>query len=177
MFLLASVGAFYAARTDRWAWAGAAAAAASATRSAGIVLLLPLALFWWQSQPRRLREGAWLLLAPLGLVAYVAFLGLSEGDGLRFLQVQDAWSREFAGPFLGAWDGLVAAVDGVRQFLSGSAHARVLREGRRRPLAGGGHEHHAAGLPGAGRGRHGRRLAAPAAPLRASTSWPRSRCR
>jgi Mannosyltransferase (PIG-V) len=119
LFLLVSVGAFYAARTERWAWAGACAAAASATRSAGIVLLLPLALFWWQARPRRVRDGAWLLLAPLGLVAYVAFLGVSEGDGLRFLHVQDAWSREFAGPFLGAWDGLVAAVDGARQLLSG----------------------------------------------------------
>jgi hypothetical protein len=120
LFLLVSVGAFYAARTGHWTWAGACAAAASATRSAGIVLLLPLALFWWQSQPRRVRDGAWLLLAPLGLVVYVAFLGLSEGDGLRFLQVQDAWSREFAGPFLGAWDGLVAAFDGLRQLLSGA---------------------------------------------------------
>jgi hypothetical protein len=46
-------------------------------------------------------------------------LGLAEGDALRFLQVQDAWSREFAGPFVGAWDGLVAAVDGARQLLSG----------------------------------------------------------
>ena len=119
LFLLVSVGAFYAARTGHWAWAGAAAAAASATRSAGIVLLLPLALFWWESRPRRIQDGAWLLLAPAGLVAYVAFLGLSEGDGLRFLEVQDAWSRDFAGPFLGAWDGLVAAFDGLRQLLSG----------------------------------------------------------
>ena len=106
------------------------------------MLLLPLALFWWQSQPRRLRDGAWLLLAPLGLVAYVAFLGLSEGDGLRFLQVQDAWSREFAGPFLGAWDGLVAAVDGVRQFLSGSRTPVYFEKAGGDPLAGGGHEHH-----------------------------------
>ena len=119
LFLLVSVGAFYAARTGHWAWAGACAAAGSATRSAGLVLLLPLALFWWQSRPRRAADAAWLLLAPLGLVAYAALLGLTEGDALRFLQVQDAWSREFAGPFVGAWDGLVAAWDGARQLLSG----------------------------------------------------------
>ncbi|HEU0024694.1 MAG TPA: mannosyltransferase family protein [Thermoleophilaceae bacterium] len=119
LFLLASAGAFYAARTGHWAWAAAAAAAASATRSAGLVLLLPLALFWWTSRPRRPHDAAWLLLVPLGTAAYAAFLGLAEGDALRFLEVQDAWSREFAGPLVGAWDGLGAAVDGVRQLASG----------------------------------------------------------
>jgi Mannosyltransferase (PIG-V) len=120
LFLLLAVGAFYAARTGRWAWAGACAGLASGTRSAGLLLLIPLLLIWWSSRPRRLREGAWLLLAPAGLVAYAAWLGLVEGDALRFLDVQDAWARELSVPLAGAWDGLVAAVDGVRQLGSGS---------------------------------------------------------
>jgi Mannosyltransferase (PIG-V) len=106
LFLLLAVGAFYAARTDRWGWAGACAGLASGTRSAGLLLLLPLALIWWGSRPRRPRDAAWLVLV--------------EGDALRFLDVQDAWSRELAVPLAGAWDGLVAAVDGVRQLASGS---------------------------------------------------------
>jgi hypothetical protein len=120
LFLLLAVGAFYAARTDRWAWAGACAGLASATRSAGLLLLLPLALIWWSSRPRRPRDAAWLALAPAGILAYAAWLGLVEGDALRFLDVQDAWSRELAVPLAGAWDGLVAAVDGMRQLASGS---------------------------------------------------------
>jgi hypothetical protein len=119
LFLLVSVGAFYAARTEHWAWAGTCAAAAAATRSAGILLLLPLAMLWFAGR-RRPADGAWLLLAPLGLVAYALYLGLAEGDGLRFLDVQDAWYRHFAGPLGGAWDGFVAALDGGRQLLSGS---------------------------------------------------------
>ncbi|HEV2875528.1 MAG TPA: mannosyltransferase family protein [Thermoleophilaceae bacterium] len=119
LFLLLAVGAFYAARTDRWAWAGAAAAGAAATRSAGVLLLLPLAMLWWSSRPRRAHNAAWLLLAPLGLAAYAGFLGLAEGDAWRFLDVQDAWSRELAVPLSGAWDGFGAAVDGARQLLSG----------------------------------------------------------
>jgi hypothetical protein len=124
LFLLLAVGAFYAARTDRWAWAGAAAAGAAATRSAGVLLLLPLAMLWWGKgiaapRPRRARDAAWLLLAPLGLAAYAVFLGLAEGDAWRFLDVQDAWSRELTVPLAGAWDGLGAAVDGARQLLSG----------------------------------------------------------
>ncbi|MGH2745091.1 MAG: mannosyltransferase family protein [Thermoleophilaceae bacterium] len=119
LFLLLAVGAFYAARSDRWAWAGVAAAGAAATRSAGVLLLLPLAMLWWSSRERRLRDAAWLLLAPLGLAAYAAFLGLAEGDAWRFLDVQDAWSRELAVPLSGAWDGFTAAIDGARQLASG----------------------------------------------------------
>jgi hypothetical protein len=120
LFLLLAVGTFYAARTGRWAWAGVCAGLASGTRSAGLLLVLPLALIWWQSRPRRVRDGAWVLLAPAGLVAYVAWLGLVEGDALRFLDVQEAWSRELTVPLAGAWDGFAAAVDGVRQLASGS---------------------------------------------------------
>jgi mannosyltransferase PIG-V len=119
LFLLVSVGGFYAARTEHWAWAGVCAAAASATRSAGLVLLLPLAMLWWSSRGRRPRDAAWLLLSPLGVLAYSAWLGLVERDALRFLDIQDAWSRELAVPLSGAWDGLTAAVDGLRQLASG----------------------------------------------------------
>jgi hypothetical protein len=120
LFLLLAVGAFYAARTGRWAWAGACAGLASATRSAGLLLLLPLALIWWDARPRRTGDVAWLALAPAGIAAYAAWLGIAEGDAFRFLDVQDAWSRELTVPLAGAWDGLVAAVDGVRQLASGS---------------------------------------------------------
>jgi len=119
LFLLLAVGAFLSARTDHWAWAGAAAAGAAATRSAGVLLLLPLVMLWWTSRGRRARDVAWLALVPLGLAAYALFLGLTEGDALRFLDVQDAWSRELTVPLGGAWDGLVAAWDGVRQLASG----------------------------------------------------------
>src|SRR3954447_16210052 len=120
LFLLLSVGAFYCARTGRWALAGGAAALASATRSAGIVLLVPLLILWWQSRPRRrVRDLGWIALAPLGLALYSLYLALSLGDGFAYLHLQDVWFRSFAGPFGGAWDGLVAAWDGLRQIASG----------------------------------------------------------
>jgi Mannosyltransferase (PIG-V) len=118
LFLLLSVGAFYAARTGRWAWAGACAAGAAATRNSGVLLMLPLALLWWSSRERRPRDGAWILLAPLGLAAFALYLGVAEGDALRFAHAHEAWYRELKGPLAGAWDGLVAAFDGVRQIAS-----------------------------------------------------------
>jgi Mannosyltransferase (PIG-V) len=121
LFLLCSVGAFYAARRDRWAWAGIAAAGASATRSAGVLLLLPLAVIYLQASGRRLRPGVlWLAVAPAGLAAYALYLGVAYGDPLSFSHVQGFWDRDFAGPLVGAWDGLGAAYDGVRQLLSGA---------------------------------------------------------
>ncbi|HEX2070767.1 MAG TPA: mannosyltransferase family protein [Thermoleophilaceae bacterium] len=121
VFLLCSVGAFYAARSGSWAWAGVAAAGASATRSAGVLLLLPLALLYLQQSGRRVRlDVLWLALAPAGLVAYATYLGLAYGDPLSFSHVQEFWNRTFAGPLVGAWDGAVAAFEGVRQLLSGS---------------------------------------------------------
>ena len=119
LFLLLAVAAFLAVRTDHWAWAGVAATSAAATRSAGVLLLLPLVMLWWTSRGRRARDAAWLALGPLGIAAYALFLGLTEGDALRFLDVQDAWSRELTVPLGGAWDGLIAAWDGLRQLASG----------------------------------------------------------
>jgi hypothetical protein len=122
LFLLASIGAFYAARTGRWAWAGACLAAAAATRSAGVLLVVPIGLIFVQRLRTggRRADGLWLLLGPAGLGAFALYLGLDQGDPLAFASVQDFWNRDFAGPLVGAWDGLVAAFDGARQLLSGS---------------------------------------------------------
>jgi hypothetical protein len=118
LFLLLSVGAFYAARADRWAWAGLCAALASATRSAGIVLVVPLVILWWRSG-RRPGDLAWLALAPAGIAAYSVYLALAVGDGFAYLHLQEVWFRSFAGPFGAVPDGAVAAWDGLRQIVSG----------------------------------------------------------
>src|SRR4051812_10898468 len=119
LFLLLSVGALYAARTGHWAWAGVCAALASGTRSAGIVLLVPLALMWWRS-PRRTRDLAWLGLAPAGLAAYSGYLAAAKGDAFAYMHLQDVWFRSFAGPFGAVVEGTRAAWDGLLQLASGS---------------------------------------------------------
>lgn len=116
LFLLVSVAAIYAARTDRWAAAGALGALAAATRSAGLLLVVPLALLCWQ----RRGQPAWIALVPLGLAAFCGFLALDGGDALAPFDAQETWYRHFAGPFVGAYDGFTAAWEGARQLLSGS---------------------------------------------------------
>ena len=112
VFLLASVGAFLAARSGRWALAGIAAAVASGTRSAGALLLLPLLILYLYG-PRADREGAprplgwralvprhrvrpdvlWLALAPVGIAAFSLYLRQSTGDALAWAHFQPLFGR------------------------------------------------------------------------------------
>jgi hypothetical protein len=136
LFLAVSVGAVYAARRERWALAGALGALAAATRSAGVLLLVPLLILYpWGSgrQPARPRRAPradvlWLALVPLGLVAYCSYLALAGHDALAPFHTQEVWFRSFAGPFAGAWDGVVAGVQGAHQLLSGSRSPVFFRE-------------------------------------------------
>jgi hypothetical protein len=123
LFLMVSVGAVLAARQRRWAVAGALGALAAATRSAGLVLLVPLALLWWDA--RRVREarvadGLWLALVPVGLAAFCGYLALTGHPADAPFSAQDTWHRSLAGPWAGVRDGAVAAWDGVRQIAHGS---------------------------------------------------------
>jgi hypothetical protein len=120
LFLALSVACVYAARTDRWAVAGVLAGLAAATRSAGVLLVVPLVLIWWDARSRRAEDLAWLVLAPAGVGVYCLYLWASGGDPGAPFAAQEVWFRSFAGPFVGAWDGLDAAVQGVRQLLSGA---------------------------------------------------------
>jgi hypothetical protein len=63
---------------------------------------------------------AWVLLIPAGLGAYLLFLALSTGNGLTPFTQEHFWFHHFDGPFVGAWDGTVAAWDGLRQLIHGS---------------------------------------------------------
>jgi hypothetical protein len=120
LYLLLSVGAIYAARTDRWALAGVAGALAASTRSAGIVLLVPLAWIWWTSRDRRPGDLAWIALVPAGLLVFCLALAIS-GDGFTApLSAQERWLREFAGPFGGIIPAIGEAWNGARDVLTGA---------------------------------------------------------
>jgi hypothetical protein len=93
VFLLLSAGAFLAAARERWWASGIAAGLASATRVIGICLLPALLLLPYQRSARLTRRHLWLLLVPMGIAAFVAFLYVRVGDPLAFVHAQTLWGR------------------------------------------------------------------------------------
>jgi hypothetical protein len=147
LYLALSVGVFLCARQGRWAWVAVLGALAAATRSAGVVLLLPAAMLYlygpredrapdllaaarWRPVYRLRRDFLWLGIVPAGLGIYMLYLALNGGDALMPFHAQAVWSRHFAGPYVGVWDGAKAAFEGARQLLSVGRHVHF-------PAAGG----------------------------------------
>jgi hypothetical protein len=148
LFLFASVGAFYAARTGRWAWAGALGAAAAATRNTGIILLLPLALLYlYRSEGggvsgigrglARLRptvrlrpDAAFLLLVPLGLALVCVHMANVFNDPFAWRDaVEEAnFMRSVDGPIVGLVKAVEAGWLGLRDFAAGGGDTTGLQQ-------------------------------------------------
>jgi hypothetical protein len=120
LFLLLSVGAVYAARRDLWAWAGVLGGLAAATRSAGVVLLVALALLHLRAHPRPTRDVVWLALVPLGLGMFCAWMWWWGLGWTAPVRAQSVWLRDLGAPFSAVPPALEAAWAGARQLLSGS---------------------------------------------------------
>jgi Mannosyltransferase (PIG-V) len=126
LYLMLSVGCFYAARTGRWPAAGALGALGAATRSAGVLLVVPLVVLWMARDERRPRDAVCIAFVPAGLIAFCAALALGGGDALAPFHAQDIWFRHFAGPFAGMWDGTTAAWRGLHHLDQPFARADVV---------------------------------------------------
>ena len=106
LFLATAAGTFLSARRRQWVRAGIWAGLGAATRSSGIllapVLLLEIVLAWRrgglsrEEQPRALLG---LLLAPSGLLLFMAHLWNRVGDPFAFVEAQEAWGRESTWPW------------------------------------------------------------------------------
>jgi Mannosyltransferase (PIG-V) len=141
MFLLLAVAAFLAARTGHWAEAGIVLALASATRVPGLLLVVPVALLYlygpradrepdregvrWRPRYRVRRNFAWLALAPLGLIAFSAYLHFTLDDWLAWNHAQELFGRHTVDPLTGIWAGFREAGKGVGHLASGSYHGTL----------------------------------------------------
>jgi hypothetical protein len=111
LFLLLTITCFLALRRERWWLAGVLGLLAALTRSAGVFLVLPLAVEYlgrrgWQW--RRIRVDALsIALIPAGLGLYAGYCWLRFGDPLAFSHVQVHWGRVFSAPWTGLWRQLV----------------------------------------------------------------------
>ena len=97
LFLLLTLACFCFARDGRWWLAGLAGFLATLTRSAGVLLVVPMLVYYFEWRDWRLvRTDAHvlaLLLVPAGLVAWMAYLWHRTGDPLAFSHVQRDWGR------------------------------------------------------------------------------------
>jgi Mannosyltransferase (PIG-V) len=117
LFLLLAATAFWAARRGRWPLAGLAAALAAATRSIGVLLVVALAIEAVHQRRERVRAGAapdeadrqlgarllWSAAGGLGLLAYLAYWGIAQGDFLAPLTRQGDWQRTLTFPLVTLW--------------------------------------------------------------------------
>jgi mannosyltransferase PIG-V len=81
---------------------------------------------FWRALSSRLRpryqlrpDALWLLLVPLGLLAYLACMGSHFGDWLAPLHAQEHFRRSFEGPLSALWLGAEKAWDGFTGILGG----------------------------------------------------------
>jgi hypothetical protein len=101
LFFALVVASFFFAHRSQWALAAFCAALAGATRVAGITLLLGLGVLYFEQidfQVRRIRADIlWLLIVPLGVVAYALYLGNRFDAPLIFATARavDVWSHDF----------------------------------------------------------------------------------
>ena len=126
-FMAAAAAALYYARQHRPAAASVAAAAAVALRLTGLALLPALLLEQLMRRGlRRPRELAWLLLVPLPLVLYCAYMRLHTGDALALFDANSlpAFDHHIAAP----WDGLATTWKTMTSAPDGETRSIFARE-------------------------------------------------
>ena len=109
LFLMASAGSLYAARTRRWFAAGVFGFWAAFTRSPGVLTAVPLGVElicqqcgqWRKPQTLKnlLKHGACLLMVPAGTAVYLYINFTVTGDPLIFLQYQQSNWHQHLGWF------------------------------------------------------------------------------
>jgi hypothetical protein len=146
LFLMLSVGCILQARRGRWWAAGLLGGLAAASRNGGVLLVVPVAILFLYGPradspvqaSRRAADGSsrlrvllpryrlssqafWLALIPAGIAVYLIYTAITAGNALDPFHAEKLWYHHATTPFTGAWDGAVAAWDGLRQLLHGPA--------------------------------------------------------
>jgi Dolichyl-phosphate-mannose-protein mannosyltransferase len=99
LFTALAAWALHAVLTRRWVLAGLLAAAAGLTRPVGVAVVVAVAVpaVLEVARRRRSRPLAALVLAPMGTLGYLAWVGVRTGDPLGYFRVADGWGNGFDG--------------------------------------------------------------------------------
>ncbi|MEV5510069.1 hypothetical protein AB0L16_27150 [Streptomyces orinoci] len=124
LFTALAAWSVYAVLTGRWVWAGWLAALAGLTRPVGAAVVAAVWLTAGVRLWRRGRRGSGRMLlgvtlAPLGWLAYVAWVGVRTGSVTGYLDVQGGWGNGFDGGL--AFGSFAAGLLGGPSFAAGLA--------------------------------------------------------
>ncbi len=117
LFLLTTVACLFFARREQWLGAGLAGFCAALTRNTGVLLLLPMAMFYFGARDGKLRrldrQLGWFALVPAGLLVWMGYLQIRFGDPFTFLKAQANWGRKLSAPWTTLDHGLVRGVAAI----------------------------------------------------------------
>ena len=108
VFTALAAWALHATLRERWLLAGVLAAAAGLTRPVGVAVVaaVVVAAALHVVRTRDLRPLAGLVVAPLGWLGYVAWVGARTGEPLGYFRVADGWGNGVdGGRAFAAWVG------------------------------------------------------------------------
>lgn len=95
LFVMLTVGSFYAAKREHWWAAGVIGMFASATRLTGVLLLPALLVLSWQMyRSFPIKKIVGVLLVPFGLFSYMFYSWWLSGDALAFKHAAAAWGHQ-----------------------------------------------------------------------------------
>jgi len=113
LFVALILGAFLAARHERWALAGCLGALACLTRINGLLLLPAFAVevaLLYRARGHFRREWLWIGLPVVGVLGYLLLNRVVYGDPLQFLHYQrEHWYKSFDWP----WNGIGGSVRSI----------------------------------------------------------------
>jgi len=116
-----TVASFYYMRERKWWLAGGFGFLAALTRVEGILIAVPFLIEWWNAHAVVLRQSneerkevllrlVPVVLIPLGLLLYMAYLWVLNGDPLAFSHVQFHWNRQLAPPWTSIYNSVHKAI-------------------------------------------------------------------
>jgi len=131
LFLVLTLACFVFAREGRWRLAGVMGLLATLTRSTGVLLLIPMAYYYYERRGWKLKRTdshvANLLMVVEGLLVWMTYLSLAFGKPLLFSSAQAQWERGFAFPNYTVMKAIVSLFWGLRKVVDAEFY-RVLWE-------------------------------------------------
>ncbi len=122
LFLLLTLACFLFAREGRWRLAGVMGLLATLTRSTGVLLLIPMAYYYYERRGWKLKKTdshvANLLMVVEGLLVWMTYLALAFGKPFAFSSAQSQWERSLGAPNYTVTKAIVATVWGLRKVVS-----------------------------------------------------------